>query len=309
MRKRIPGEVFAIPLEANTARRMVEFCPFIRQSGNDIRAKWHLGKRKLLDYLMVCVVSGTGRFSVGNESFPVKTGSIIWIPPDTVHEMRGNAGIHLMYLHFDLIYDPHRSHWNASIPAGTLDLSNFKAQMHPPINDPVISQWCGLLEVQEPQNIFPLLRQICLEHRRHTSSELALSGMFLQFISELCQAINQNGDTSAIDTRIREGAIWLRNHDNQPFDLKKAARKATLSEPHFRKLFREAYGMSPREFHQRFRIARAGELLVYNDHTVSEAAELLGYSSIYSFSRAFKQVTGISPQQFKTGKPAPTIMP
>lgn len=297
-----------MPPEAETSARILELRPYLRQSGNQVRSKWKLGNRKLLDYLLVCIVSGTGRFSVGNAGFPVGPGSVVWIPPDTEHEMSGNADMHLMYLHFDLVYDPERSHWNASLPPGTLDLSNYQEIMHPPLKDPVISRWSGLLELKEPQKLYPLLRQICLEHRRQTSCELALSGLLLQLVAELCLAVGLEEHGTGIDSRIRNAMIWLRNHDDKPFDLKKAAHQAGLSTPHFRKLFREAYNVSPREFHQRCRVARAGELLVYSDYTVSETAELLGFGSIYSFSRAFKQVTGISPQQFKSGRPGPSIL-
>ncbi len=309
MHKPIPGKSFIIEPDALTARRMMELRPFIRQSGNQTRPQWHIGKRKLLDYLLVCVEHGTGRFSVGENSFQVGDGSVVWVPPDTVTEMRGNKDMQLMYLHFDLIYDPARSHWNAQIPSGTLDLSDFTDIIHPPIGDPVISQWSGLLDVKEPQKLYPLLRRICLEHCRHTSSELALCGMFLQFLAELCRATEQHDDTASIDSRIRDAATWLRTHNEQPFDLKTVARKANLSSSHFRKLFRETYGISPRDFHQRCRISRAGELLIYLDMTVSETAEILGFGSIYSFSRAFKQVTGISPHQFKTGHPASVMIP
>jgi AraC-like DNA-binding protein len=308
MNKRLPGEIFTMLPEANTSSRLVKLRPYLRQSGNQVRQRWRIRKRKLLDYMLVYIISGKGRFYVDGKGFSVGPGSITWVPPDTGHEMSGNDDMHLIYLHFDLVYDPERSHWNASLPGGTLDLSDYQDKMHPPVDDPVISQWCGLLDVGEPQKLYPLMRQICLEHRRQTSCELALSGLLLQLIAALCTAVDKGENTVGADARIRKAMIWLRNHDEQPFDLRKAARQAGLSAPHFRKLFREAYGVSPRGFHQRCRIARAGELLIYSDRTVSEAAELLGYGSIYSFSRAFKQVTGISPQKFKSGRPGPSIL-
>lgn len=282
--------------------------PYIRQSGNHVRPKWHIGNRKLFDYLMVVILSGHGLFKVGDETFTVGPDNIIWIPPDTLHDMRGDAGMHLIYIHFDLIYDPKRSHWNALIPPGTLDLSDYPETIHPAVKDQVIGKWRGRLDIKDPQKLYPLMRNICLSHRNQ-ANELVLSGMMLELIAGMCNSFEGTNSPESIDPRIRLAMECLNRIDTEPFDLKKVSRVSGLSASHLRKLFRETCGISPREFHQRCRIARAGELLIYSDLTVSETAERLGYGSIYSFSRMFKQVTGVSPQQFKTGKYGTTIRP
>nr|WP_205687075.1 AraC family transcriptional regulator [uncultured Chitinophaga sp.] len=47
------------------------------------------------------------------------------------------------------------------------------------------------------------------------------------------------------------------------------------------------------------RIERAKELLTYNELSVGEIAEKLGYSSIQYLSQQFKKVTGLTTSQFK----------
>lgn len=44
------------------------------------------------------------------------------------------------------------------------------------------------------------------------------------------------------------------------------------------------------------------ELLTYNEHTLSEIAEQLGYSSSQHLSAQFKKITGMSPSQYKKTK-------
>ena len=170
MRRPLPGELSIIKPSQETASRMTTLRPYVRQSGNHVRPKWHIGNRKLLDYLMVAILSGSGRFTVGDKTFSVGPDNVIWIPPDTVHEMRGDAGMHLIYIHFDLIYAPERSHWNAFIPPGTLDLSEYAETMHPQVKDPVIGKWCGRLDIKEPQKLYPLLRNICLALKMSSNS-------------------------------------------------------------------------------------------------------------------------------------------
>lgn len=47
------------------------------------------------------------------------------------------------------------------------------------------------------------------------------------------------------------------------------------------------------------KIERAKELLVYGEHTLSEIAYMLGYSSSQHLSNQFKKITGFTPSYFK----------
>lgn len=76
--------------------------------------------------------------------------------------------------------------------------------------------------------------------------------------------------------------------------LEEAARAVHLSPSHFHRCFREAFGVTPHAFVQRQRMRRAVSLLRGGGHNVSEAAEAVGYPSVYYFSRAFKRHFGVT---------------
>lgn len=63
-------------------------------------------------------------------------------------------------------------------------------------------------------------------------------------------------------------------------------------------IFRDFAGTSPMEYHEKQRLAEAKKLLAGGTHTVSAASEALGYSSIHTFSRAFKREVGVSPSEY-----------
>ncbi|MBI1288808.1 MAG: helix-turn-helix domain-containing protein [Flavobacteriales bacterium] len=50
------------------------------------------------------------------------------------------------------------------------------------------------------------------------------------------------------------------------------------------------------------KIERVKELLSYKDLSLSEISYQMGYSSVQYLSNQFKQVTGVTPKQFKEGK-------
>jgi YesN/AraC family two-component response regulator len=67
-------------------------------------------------------------------------------------------------------------------------------------------------------------------------------------------------------------------------------------------LFSEVEGTTIEKYFIAQRIERAKELLVYNQLTLSEIADQLGYSSVAYLSNQFKKVTGFTPTYFKSIK-------
>ncbi len=64
------------------------------------------------------------------------------------------------------------------------------------------------------------------------------------------------------------------------------------------KIFRECTGKSPMEFYASLKIHQAKRLLREKQYSVSQVSDMLGYSSIHTFSRAFKTSTGMSPMAY-----------
>ena len=64
------------------------------------------------------------------------------------------------------------------------------------------------------------------------------------------------------------------------------------------RLFREETGTTPIEYRNRLRIQRACQLLRGRECTIGEIAALLGFESVYYFSRVFKKLTGVAPSRW-----------
>lgn len=64
-------------------------------------------------------------------------------------------------------------------------------------------------------------------------------------------------------------------------------------------LFSSVEGITIEQFIIRQKIERAKELLVYDELSLSEIADQLGYSSVAHLSAQFKKVTGFTPSVFK----------
>lgn len=67
-------------------------------------------------------------------------------------------------------------------------------------------------------------------------------------------------------------------------------------------LFSEVEGTTIEKYFISQRIEKAKELLVYDELTLSEIADKLGYSSVAYLSNQFKKITGFTPSYFKSLK-------
>jgi AraC-like DNA-binding protein len=81
--------------------------------------------------------------------------------------------------------------------------------------------------------------------------------------------------------------------------LRSAIDKCGLSSRRFGDLFNGAFGTTPNKYLILRRIENAKSMLETQGLTVSEVAELCGFSDVYYFSKVFKQVCGVSPSKWK----------
>jgi AraC-like DNA-binding protein len=92
-----------------------------------------------------------------------------------------------------------------------------------------------------------------------------------------------------------------------PPGVREIAQSLGISPSHLRARFRASCGVSIGRHLRRLRLEQACGLLRLGPQRVSEIAELCGFKSIFSFSRAFRASYGVSPLAYRhSGRAAPT---
>ena len=85
----------------------------------------------------------------------------------------------------------------------------------------------------------------------------------------------------------------------RPLDVRALARIAHVSEAHFIRTFRAAFGETPHRYLQRRRVERAMFLLRATDRPVTEICLDVGFTSLGTFSRTFRQIVGEPPTAYR----------
>jgi transcriptional regulator GlxA family with amidase domain len=86
---------------------------------------------------------------------------------------------------------------------------------------------------------------------------------------------------------------------DEEWPVRRLARVSVVSEAHFARSFKEAFGVPPHRYLLTRRIERAAALLRDTDLSITEIAFGTGWNSLGTFGRTFRDVTGESPSALR----------
>src|SRR5215831_16019828 len=94
----------------------------------------------------------------------------------------------------------------------------------------------------------------------------------------------------------------------EPLDVRAVAAVACLSEAHFIRKFRGCFGETPHRYLQRRRVERAMWLLRESERSVTDVCFDVGFTSLGTFSRTFREIVGETPSGYRSGH-GPIVVP
>lgn len=104
---------------------------------------------------------------------------------------------------------------------------------------------------------------------------------------------------------IREAITFIEHNFQNDITVEDIAAVCRLNRSYFGKIFKDAVGKSPQEFLLNYRMIKAAELLKLTQLSIGDISNAVGYENQLHFSRAFKNVYGVSPRDWRSrNKPA-----
>lgn len=91
---------------------------------------------------------------------------------------------------------------------------------------------------------------------------------------------------------------------DEDWPVPRLARVSGVSEAHFARSFKDAFGVPPHRYLLTRRIERAKALLRDTDLPVTDIAFRTGWSSLGTFGRIFRDITGESPSELRAREKA-----
>ncbi|WP_079912649.1 AraC family transcriptional regulator [Paenibacillus sp. 32352] len=246
-----------------------------------VKTDWMIRERVLNEFHMLYVVSGSGTYIVEDTAVDLSHNHVLFIS----NQVR------------------HRAFRNQDIPFRIIPT---RFQLYSPAEEQLIAYNAEPFYLHfSPGNAFAMQQ---LFEKVHTYNQLPASvikdTLCHSAVAETLAGMLQELKAPNQPLSLHPGLLRLKQvMDEQPAErlsLSQMAEVACLSPKYVSALFRQAFGMSVKEYQIRTRMDYAEYLLKHSDQTVKQLSVLLDYPDPYAFSKQFKQYRGYSPSSVRT---------
>jgi AraC family transcriptional regulator len=238
---------------------------FLGSSMVNQAAGWDMGFHRHGAYEIAVVLSGRGIFQFEDSISNLEDGDVVLIQPDLLHRYTAVSPIRFGVFQIE------------NMPQAQIELfGQLVTGPHPVIIN------LARLELEQFESLFKhwlrIASQPLKEAERYSQTWLDL---FLYFL------LQQQHHPAGQVLSVRASAEYIKENLDKELQIKELTRRTGLSESAFRNQFKEAYGLTPKQYQQQCRLIEARWLLRSSASSVGEIAQQLGFSSIHSFSAWF----------------------
>ena len=264
-----------------------------------LRKDTEIARRIIFDYELIYIAHGEFILNYNETDYKCTKGQFILLRPGISHSFTvTDTDLSQPHIHFDIT---HMSD-SRQIPVCFKDLKDIGREERKSIREDIFRKY--------PQTPFVIFsdKQTALEifysivnHSRPSS--LSQKGLLVQLIDMIItdnfpeMFVDSTEFVYSIEEQVKD---YLDAGQGLTSSLEDIANQFNYSKCHLEHRFKDRYGVSLIAYRNNKRMQSAKIMLV--TQSVSAVAEKLGFSSIYVFSRAFKNNFGISPMDYKKAR-------
>lgn len=242
---------------------------------------YYAGPRRIKSYSMHFVRRGEVQLEYGREGVVLTEGDIFCLYPMQTYvyrEIAGNEKLEMCWLNID---------------GPRVEQMLTRCGLTP--SEPFIKNgWTPSLQ----RTINRMLDRLRQDTAVTPSLRLEIQSLLYRLFSQLMEGTKEECKTEPADW-IKQCMDYITTHAAEGISVQRVAEWAGVNRTYFSSLFSRQIGMTPIMYITKIRMDRAMRMLVDTGTSVTDIAQALGYPSLYSFTRAFKNRFGLSPTQYR----------
>lgn len=279
--------------------------PYIRVAmRSTLMAPFCIRRRIIFDYEVIFVEEGRFELELDGCRILCREGDAVFLRPNHPHSFTSVDGISVSqpHIHFDMAWEDN----SRDVFVSFQDLPEMTEEEKNLIRKDVLPEFgCDVPGVFQPQNP-SRFHKLLLETVEAYSSRKPCGGLLAKAkLTELLYEIfyQWSGDKAEIPSAANRSEMqavksYVEQNCRQALTLERLAKQFGMSPCYLTDQFRKQYGQSLVRYYNQLRLEQA-KLMLMEGVTVSEAAERLGFGSLYAFSRFFKQREQLSPSAYR----------
>lgn len=266
--------------------------PYIRLAmESKISAGHKIVKRIIYDYELIYLEEGRFTLTYNNEDFICKAGDFIFIRPGISHSFNLNFGkISQPHIHFDITHRPQSD----IIPISFKDYDKMSDSEKEWIHKDYFParEDNPLININDKATFLDIFYKIVSGKLDDLTNKALMIQLLSIIILDNFNELYKTEKQASVITQIKD---YIDAGNGMEMTLDDFSKTFFYNKFYLEKKFKETYGLSLIEYRNKKRMNFAKDLLKI--HSVSKVSELLGYQSIYSFSRAYKNYFGYAPSK------------
>ena len=263
--------------------------PSVLTAGTEIK------RRIIFDYELIYIESGAFTLNYNECDYICSPGRFLFLRPGIPHSFTGIQGaLSQPHIHFDVSY----SGKSRRTPICFKDLCDLSPREQELLQRDLFESYpkTPFVQFSDMEQALQLFYGI-IEGTQ--CSELERKAMLTRLIDRMIcdnfpDCFQKKESTYGIAQQLKD---YMDTEQGLSARLSDFEKQFSYSKYHLERQFKKQYGISIMTYRNSKRMEVARRLL--QTETVSSVSELLGFSSIYAFSRAYKQHFGIAPSMQK----------
>lgn len=279
--------------------------PYIRVAwDNTLSASEVIFPRINYDYELVYFQDGQGVITIESRRYDIEPGDLFLIRPAVTHAIYPVEYLHQPHIHFDLIYE-------ADSPTVTLPfklMENMSTEEKNRIRKDILADspydLPEKITVRNRRLFEEMLYEVIGEYQiRSAHFEMNLKAKFLRLFCYLLQEQERSNSPYLAAERheLEQIRAYIHSAAYTNLSLDALAKEFNLSKYYLTRIFKNCYSVSPIHYHQKVRMEKIREAILYTNRSLTDIAEDFGFESASVFSRAFRSAEGIAPSALRKG--------
>lgn len=268
--------------------------PYIRVAMPSILPAGHkIKKRVIYDYELIFLERGEFTLIYAEKTYRCKAGSWIFIRPGIAHSFQlDTKEISQPHIHFDITYRP----LSEKIPVSFKDYGAMTDTERSWIHADYFSEYAQIpfINVPNQEDFLRIFQRIISKETDPLTKKALLIELLSLIISANFPNMLEDRTVPNIAYQVKD---YIDSGNGLQMSLDDFAKRFSYSKYYLEKMFRNEFGVSMIKYRNEKRMDAAVRLL--EQHSVTRVADELGYTSIYSFSRAYRKHFGASPKKHK----------
>lgn len=121
---------------------------------------------------------------------------------------------------------------------------------------------------------------------------------FINLIDELIKNVRASQYNDKLKL-VNKGIEYINKNYNDAISISEISDILEIDRRRFSDIFQEVIGLSPIKYLTEYRLKEAKRLLKFSSYTISEIADMTGYSDCFYFSKTFKKNVGVCPRNYR----------